>query len=217
MLGREEKEEEEEISETASRWQGSPSVYAACPPKAGSMLSFTNIWIQRMLEFPEIQWNTTLQNCECISGSNKKTGHLTLLFSSNTLWEKIRWRSSPYWPSSNLNSLFQFLLTLPQSPQQPWFGASFSGSPKHTANPSMFNKLVSWKKQQAAEEFRPPQVTNKAWGMWKVDHALGMRHVTAGTLSLLKVEGGVHLRPVVDFSTLLEGGAHVNKETAMPK
>ena len=71
MLGREEKEEE--ISETASRWQGSPLVCAACPPKAGSMSSFTNIWIQRMLEFPEIQWNTTLQNCECISGSNKKT------------------------------------------------------------------------------------------------------------------------------------------------
>lgn len=70
-------------------------------------------------------------------------------------------------------------------------------------------------KATVEEEFRPPPVTSLAWGMGRLDHALGMRRVTARTLSLLRHEREAHMRPVADFSTLL-AGVHANKEIAVP-
>lgn len=196
---------------------GKSPVRSPALPKAGSESSFAYIWTQRGSEFPEIQWNTALQNSVCISGSDKKMDIWHLYTLPTLVRESLGEPAAlPGLPAAWTCSSHSFgpILHPSMLPTALAWGLTLRIS--NTTNPSMLYQCVSWKKQQAArEEFRPPPVTSLAWGMGRLDHALGMRRVTASTLSLLRHEREAHMRPVADFSTLL-AGAHANKEIAIP-
>lgn len=105
-----------------------------------------------------IQHHTTVQHTKSISGSSERwvCGSL-LCFSFSAVQKKTGRRICLYHPFKNLHFLYSFLLIH----LLVGFEASFLGSPTHTTNPSVLNQFVSWKKQQAAMEFRPPQVTQR--------------------------------------------------------
>lgn len=148
---------------------GKSPVRSPALPKAGSESSFAYIWTQRGSEFPEIRWNTALQNSVCISGTDKKMD----IWHLHTLPTLVRKSLSepaalPGLPAARTCSSRSFGPVLRPSmfPTALAWGLTLRIS--NTANPSMLYQWHSWKKRQWRRNSGHPQspAWPEGWGDW---------------------------------------------------